>query len=59
MLAWFGELNVTERRTMGACFGGWALDAFDVQMYSFVIPTVIALWGGRVAKPASLAQSPC
>ena len=45
MLAWFGELNTKERRTMGACFGGWALDAFDVQMYSFVIPTVIALWG--------------
>ena len=45
MLAWFGELNPGERRTMGACFGGWALDAFDVQMYSFVIPTVIALWG--------------
>jgi MFS family permease len=45
MLAWFGELNTRERRTMGACFGGWALDAFDVQMYSFVIPTVIALWG--------------
>jgi MFS family permease len=45
MLAWFGELNVKERRTMGACFGGWALDAFDVQMYSFVIPTVIVLWG--------------
>ena len=45
VLAWFGELNAKERRTMGACFGGWALDAFDVQMYSFVIPTVIALWG--------------
>jgi MFS family permease len=45
MLAWFGELNAKERRTMGACFGGWALDAFDVQMYSFVIPTVIVLWG--------------
>ena len=45
VLAWFGELNPKERRTMGACFGGWALDAFDVQMYSFVIPTVIALWG--------------
>ena len=29
---------------MLACFGGWSLDAFDVQMYSFVIPTVIALW---------------
>src|ERR1700730_2232779 len=24
MLAWFGELNAGERRTMGACFGGWA-----------------------------------
>jgi MFS family permease len=45
VLAWFGELNAKERGTMGACFGGWALDAFDVQMYSFVIPTVIALWG--------------
>jgi hypothetical protein len=45
MLAWFGDLNAKERRTMGACFGGWALDAFDVQMYSFVIPTLIALWG--------------
>jgi MFS family permease len=45
MLGWFAELNPKERRAMGACFGGWALDAFDVQMYSFVIPTVIALWG--------------
>src|SRR5215471_21806492 len=30
---------------MWGCFGGWSLDAFDVQMYSFVIPTVISLWG--------------
>src|SRR5215469_409886 len=45
MLAWLRDLNAKERRTMGGCFGGWALDAFDVQMYSFVIPTVIALWG--------------
>jgi hypothetical protein len=29
---------------MAACFGGWSLDAFDVQIYSVVIPTVIALW---------------
>ncbi|HEY1933729.1 MAG TPA: MFS transporter [Acetobacteraceae bacterium] len=44
MLAWMRELDAKERRTMGACFGGWALDAFDVQMYSFVIPTVITVW---------------
>ena len=45
MLAWLRDLNARERRTMAGCLGGWALDAFDVQMYSFVIPTVIALWG--------------
>jgi MFS family permease len=45
MIAWLADLNAKERRTMTACFGGWALDAFDVQMYSFIIPTVIALWG--------------
>lgn len=30
---------------MTACFGGWALDAFDVQIYSFVIPALIATLG--------------
>ena len=44
MIGWLRELTPKERHTMGACFGGWSLDAFDVQMYSFVIPTVIAIW---------------
>ena len=59
MLGWFGELTAKERRTMGACFGGWALDAFDVQMYSFVIPTIIVLWGCHAARPGRSAPSPC
>ena len=45
MLAWYRDLTGKERSTMLACFGGWSLDAFDVQMYSFVIPTVIGIWG--------------
>src|SRR6202142_3343684 len=45
MLAWYRDLTGRERSTMWACFGGWSLDAFDVQMYSFVIPTIIAIWG--------------
>ena len=44
MLAWFADLNPRERRTMTACFGGWSLDALDVQIFSFVIPTLLALW---------------
>src|ERR1700723_2027921 len=45
MLAWYRDLTGKERSTMLACFGGGSLDAFDVQMYSFVIPTVIGIWG--------------
>ena len=45
MRMWWQDLTQRERRTMTACFGGWALDAFDVQIYSFVIPTLIATWG--------------
>src|SRR6185437_13128828 len=44
MLGWFAELTPRERRTMGACFGGWSLDALDVQIFSFVIPTLLSLW---------------
>src|ERR671939_583464 len=44
-LAWVSELAPRERRAFGACVGGWALDAMDVQMYSFVIPALIATWG--------------
>lgn len=45
MNTWLKELNTKEKQTMTACFGGWALDAFDVQIYSFVIPALIAVWG--------------
>jgi MFS family permease len=43
-LAWYRELAPGERRTFWACFGGWALDAMDVQIYSFVIPTLIMVF---------------
>ncbi len=45
MKVWWQDLTVPERRTMTACFGGWALDAFDVQLYSLAIPALIATWG--------------
>ncbi len=44
MLGWFAELTPRERRTMGACFGGWSLDAMDVQIFSFVIPSLLSVW---------------
>ena len=38
---WYRELTPVEKRTFWACFGGWALDAMDVQIFSFAIPAII------------------
>jgi MFS family permease len=40
--AWYAEMGAAEKRTFWACTGGWILDAMDVQMYSFAIPSIIA-----------------
>jgi MFS family permease len=45
VFAWLFDLNSKERGAFAACAGGWALDAMDVQIYSFVIPALIATWG--------------
>ena len=42
---WLRELGVRERSAFVAAFGGWALDALDYMVFSFVIPTLISLWG--------------
>ncbi len=62
-LGWISTLTSKERSAFGACVGGWALDAMDVQMYSFVIPTLIATWGitrgqaGALGTAALLASA--
>jgi MFS family permease len=45
MFSWYRQVSKGERYTFWACFGGWALDALDVQMFSLVIPAIIAEWG--------------
>ena len=44
-LSWVADLTGRERHAFAACVGGWALDAMDVQLYSFVIPALIAILG--------------
>jgi MFS family permease len=41
---WFTQLNVKERSTLAATFAGWMLDGMDVMVYSFVLPTLVAVW---------------
>jgi hypothetical protein len=35
---WYRELDPGERRTFWACFGGWTLDAMDVQIFQLCDP---------------------
>ncbi len=45
MFQWYRQITSVERRTFWACFGGWAMDALDMQMFGLVIPALIAGWG--------------
>ena len=45
MFAWLQELTSPERKTLTAAFAGWSVDALDVMVYTFIIPTLIATWG--------------
>lgn len=42
--SWLTQLAPSERSTLFATFGGWALDGMDVMVYSFVIATLMATW---------------
>src|ERR1700682_308424 len=56
MFGWMRDLTTRERRTMVACFGGWSLDALDVQIFSFVIPSLLALWHISTAQAGELGN---
>jgi MFS family permease len=56
-VAFWRDMNPKERSAFWACFGGWALDAMDVQLYSFVMPSLIVLWGMSKGQAGTLATS--
>ncbi|CAJ0797003.1 MFS transporter [Ralstonia holmesii] len=44
-LAWYRELDIKGKKAFNASFGGWAIDAFDFMVFSFVITSLVNLWG--------------
>ncbi|MFV3017256.1 MFS transporter, partial [Pseudomonas sp. KHB2.9] len=42
MFSWYRQVTPRERKTFWACFGGWSLDALEVQMFGLAIPALIA-----------------
>jgi MFS family permease len=43
MTVWIKDLTPRERRTLWACAAGWMLDAFDVQVFAYVITGLISI----------------
>lgn len=56
MSNWYQDSTTLERRTFWASFGGWALDALDVQMFSLAIPALIAAFGIGKAEAGFLGS---
>ncbi len=56
MANWYSRSSATERRTFWASFGGWSLDALDVQMLSLAIPALIAAFGISKAEAGLLGS---
>jgi len=56
-LTWIRETNKRERITLTAAFGGFAVDAFDFMIYTFIIPTLIAAWNMSRAEAGLIATA--
>lgn len=57
MQSWYSSMAPNQRKTFWACFMGWALDAMDVQLFAFVIPTLLAVWGMTKAEAGVISTA--
>src|SRR5690606_10610247 len=44
-MSWYSEMDKNGKRTFFASFMGWTIDALDYMVFTFVISTLISLWG--------------
>jgi MFS family permease len=57
MQSWYSSMAPNQRRTFWGCFLGWALDAMDVQLFAFVIPTLLTIWGMSKSEAGLIGTS--
>ncbi|WP_273465707.1 MFS transporter, partial [Pseudomonas sp.] len=57
MLAWYKNSSPREKKTFWACYAGWALDSYDMQMFSFLLPTLIGIWGLTTGEAGIIGTS--
>jgi MFS family permease len=53
---WYRDLNGNARRVFWTSYAGFGLDAMDVQLYAFVMPTLLMLWRISHAEAGLLAS---
>jgi MFS family permease len=53
--SWIRETSRQEKTALAAAFGGYAVDAFDYMIYTFMIPTLIAIWGMSTTEAGFIA----
>src|SRR6202022_3994516 len=54
---WLQQTSVNERRAMLAAYAGYGLDGFDFMVYTFIIPTLIAVRGIAKAEAGYIASA--
>jgi MFS family permease len=54
---WLQRRTVDERRAMLAAYAGYGLDGFDFMIYTFIIPTLMTLWGMSRAEAGYIATA--
>ena len=42
---WYASFSKAERTTFHSAFTGWVLDAFDFMVFTFVVTSLMTLWG--------------
>ncbi|HEY2144431.1 MAG TPA: MFS transporter [Steroidobacteraceae bacterium] len=52
---WLQTTTAIERRTLLAAYLGYGLDGFDFMVYSFIIPTLLSVWGMSKAEAGYIA----
>jgi MFS family permease len=54
---WLQSTTPVERRTLLATYLGYGLDGFDFMIYSFIIPSLLTLWGMSKAEAGYIASA--
>jgi MFS family permease len=54
---WLRHTSRDARRAMLAAFAGYGLDGFDFMVYTFIIPTLLTLWGMSTKQAGYIASA--